>query len=217
MRRWWVLMVAFLLVVAACGGDSSEDGEVDGGNDSPTTQPAEDGGSSSEDSAPPATEADGGDDGDGDTSEGTGESTATVTIGGETYNFTSEGAVVAQCLGDFFGVMSVQLPMLDESGDQTGGIQIAALHEGTDPVEVGEVTSVSVSLGDEDWVADEDDGIYEFYPDVMVDGMSQVDSYEIVGRTVTGSATFVRVGSLSGAPEVVQGTFEATCGEDRIS
>lgn len=213
MRRLLMVLLATMLVAAACGGDAGED---EGGSDAPTTQPAEDNGSSG-DSAPPATEADGGNAEDGSVAEGSGESTATVTIAGETYNFTSEGAIVAQCLGDFFGVMSVQLPMMDESGAQVGGIQLVALHEGTDPVEVGEITSVSVSLGDDDWIADEDDDIYEFYPDVMAEGMSQVDSYELVGRTVTGSATFVRVNSLNSDPEVVQGTFEATCGEDRTS
>ena len=99
--------------------------------------------------------------------EGSGESNATVTIGSETYEFTSEGALIAQCLADFFGVMSVQLPMLDESGAQVGGLQLVALHEGTDPAVVEEVTGLEVSVNDMDWIADEGSDIYQFYPDAL--------------------------------------------------
>ena len=157
----------------------------------------------------PETEADGGDEG------GSGPSTAMATIGGETYNFSTEGALVAQCQTDMFGVFSVQLPMAD-GGD--GGINIIALREGTDPAVVDQVDAVTVSVGDDDWVADESSDLFDM-SDTLQPGMSQVDSVEIDGSTVRGTATFVRQLSVfgGGEPETVTGTFEATCGEERIS
>lgn len=47
---------------------------------------------------------------------------------------------MAQCLTDLFGIFSVQLPMVDESGAPAdGGVRIVALHEGTDSEQVQEV------------------------------------------------------------------------------
>ena len=50
-------------------------------------------------------------------------------------------------------------------------------------------------------------------------GCSQVDSVEIDGSTVRGTATFVRQFSVigGGEPETMTGTFEATCGEERLA
>ncbi len=211
MRRWLVMVVALLMVAAACGGDSDEGAADDGGDAAvATTLPASDEGGSDEPTT--TTSADG--EGDG-TSEGTGPSTATVTLGDETYNFSSEGALVAQCLTDLFGIFSVQLPMAD-GGD--GNIGIVALHADTDPEEVGEVNSVRVAIGDEDWVADEDDLMFESSDRLEV-GMSQVDSVEVDGNTVRGTATFFRQLSLfaEGEVETITGTFEATCGEERTT
>jgi hypothetical protein len=160
---------------------------------------------------PPAAEDDGDDSGDAG---GTGESTATATIGDQTYEFSTEGAVVAQCQTDMFGIFSVQLPAVDGDGD----IRIVALLEGTDPAVVGEVNAVEVSVGDDQWVADEASDLFGM-SDALQPGMSQVDSVEVDGSTVSGTATFVRDLSVfgGGEPEVVTGTFEATCGEERIS
>ena len=135
-----------------------------------------------------------------------------MTIDGVTYEFTTEGAVVAQCQTDMFGIFSVQLPGAD------GGISIVALLEGTDPAVVEQVNAVEVSVGDEDWVADESSDLFDM-SDALQPGMSQVDSVEIDGSTVRGTATFVRELSLfvGDEPEVVTGTFEATCGEERLS
>jgi hypothetical protein len=217
MRRWLVLMAIVVLVAAACGGD---DDATDDGDDAAatTTSPASDDGGTDDTTATTQPVSDdesaaGGD--DGETSEGTGPSTATVTLGGETYEFSTEGAVVAQCLTDLFGIFSVQLPMAD-GGD--GSIAIVALYPETDPAEVGEVNSVRVSVGDDDWVADEDDLLFES-SDRLEPGMSQVDSVEIDGSTVRGTATFFRQLSVfsDGEVETVTGTFEATCGEERTS
>jgi hypothetical protein len=222
MRRLGVLVVAILLLVAACGGGSDDTGADSGSDESGTTAAVTTEAMSGDDgmdetTAPsPATESEDGD--SGDNSEGSGPSTAVVTLNGETYNFSTEGAVVAQCLTDLFGVFSVQLPMVDESGAPTkGGVSIVALHEGTDPDVVGEVNSINVGIGDEDWVADEASPMFESF-DVLKPGMSQVDSMEVDGRTVRGTATFFRQNSLyADEVETATGTFEATCGEERTS
>lgn len=219
MKKWIVFLALLSMVLAACGG-SDDSGAEDVDEDTATTLADTEEESDSEET-PTETTAATGEDSDGadaGDSEGSGPSTATVTIGDETYNFSTEGAAVAQCQTDMFGIFSVQLPRIDDSGASAdGAITIVALREGTDPDEIGEVNAVEISVDDEDWIADEADMIFELY-DVMEPGMSQVDSVEIDGSTVRGTATFVREFSLFGdEPEVVTGTFEATCGEERIS
>lgn len=214
-----VIVCGVALALAACGGsddDSSTELSDDAlatteAGDETATDDQSDDESSSEVTSPPESDDDSGDSGDSD---GSGPSTATVTIGGETYEFSTEGAVVAQCQTDMFGVFSVQLPGVDGAS----GIGIVALLEGTDPEVVGLVDSVEVSIGDEDWVADEASDLFEV-SDSLQPGMSQVDSVEVHGSTVRGTATFVREFSLfvGGEPETATGTFEATCGEERIS
>lgn len=207
------------LLIAACGGSSGEEGD-DNGSDQPgttqvdTTEPAADDDAGSDETTPPAA-----DDESGGSEEGSGPSTATVTLGDDTYDFSTEGATVAQCLTDLFGIFSAQLPAAEDSGTPAdGNVSIVVLHEGTDPETVGEVNSVRLDVGDETWVADEADEILtqteQFEP-----GMSQVDSVEIEGGTVRGTATFVQQGSLFGGGEVetMTGTFEATCGQERTS
>jgi hypothetical protein len=217
-----VLFVFVALVVTACGGESTEDGGDDGGDQPTATQPADDGGdqptatqpaddggdndSGSEDQAPPATEA--GDDDSG----GEGPSTATVTIGDETYEFSSEGALVAQCLPDLFGIMAVIIPLAD-GGD--GGIEIIALHEGTDPAEVEQTNSVLVKIGDGRWIADPEDVNFNGDPDLAA--LSGVESVEVDGNTLRGTASFVRRDNTTQEWVSMTGTFEATCGDERLS
>lgn len=211
MRRVIIISMALLLALAACGGDTGRDSASNGDQTTTgavnTTQP--EGGGASDETTPPS-----GDDGGSDDSEGSGPSTATVTLGDETYEFSTEGAIVAQCLTNLFGIFSVQLPAVD--GD--GGVAIVALREGTDPETVGEVNAIEVDLGDETWVADEGDDMFDQF-EQLEPGMSQVDSVEIDGRTVRGTATFYRRNSLFGGGDVetLTGTFEATCGEERTS
>lgn len=217
MRPFLLFVMALLFGVAACGADPG--GEEENGGDgaattrAETTQPEPDDGES--DQITPSTEADDdeGSPDDGD-SEDSGPSTATVTLGDDLYTFSTEGAVVAQCLTDLFGIFSVQLPEVD--GD--GSLAIVALREGTDPDVVGEVDSVQLDVGDETWVADEADDLFDQF-DRLEPGMSQVDSVEIDGRTVRGTATFFRQNSLFGGGDVetLTGAFEATCGEERTS
>ncbi len=215
MARVPATLVALMLLVAACGGTASSDRE-EGADQTqpPATQAAADDGGADATTPPPAPAPD-----TGDADEGSGPSTATVTLGDQTYTFSSEGAVAAQCLTDMFGLVSVQLPMVDDSGAPADGrVEIIVLHEDTDPDVVGEVNAVEVAVGDEDWVADEASMMFE-QSALLLPGMSQVDSVEIDGRTVRGTATFFRQLSLFGGGQVdtVTGTFEATCGEERTS
>lgn len=214
MRRSLGLVLAIGMLATACGGEADEAADGQSAEDaSASTQAdaADDAASNETTTTAPAVEGDAADDGGG----GSGPSTATVTIGDETYSFTSEGAVVAQCLTDLFGIFSVQLPMAD-GGD--GTIGIVALHPDTDPDVVGEVNAVTVSVGDEDWVADEESLLFDS-SDQLEAGMSQVDSVEVDGSTVRGTATFLRQLSVfsGGEVETVTGSFEATCGEERTT
>jgi hypothetical protein len=221
-RRLNVLAAAIFLVVAACGGGSDDAGTNSGSDEPDTTAAATTAAMSQDDgmeetTAPPTTS--GSEDSNaGVDPEASGPSTATVTLEGETYNFSTEGAVVAQCLTDLFGVFSVQLPMVDESGaPANGSVSIVALHEGTDPKVVEEVNSIQIGIGDEDWIADEANMMFD-NSDLLQPGMSQVDTVAIEGRTVRGTATFFRQNSVfTGEVETATGTFEATCGEERTS
>ena len=207
MRRLMALFVVVLLVLAACGGESTEVGGDDGGDQPTATQPADDGGgddSGPEDQAPPATEA------DDDDSGGEGPSTATVTIGDETYEFSVEDAAMGQCLPDLFGIMAVNLPLAD-GGD--GRIEIIALHEGTDPVEVEQTNRVHMNIGDFDWFADPLE--IRLGPDEAA--LSQVESVEGDGSSLTGTASFVGQDITTREWVSMTGTFEATCGEERTS
>ena len=207
MRRSWMILAVLALLVAACGGDSGSEDDPEDNQSTPTTAVADD----SEEPPPTAPPPNTSGDDDGDPSDGTGPSTATVTIGDETYEFSSEGALVAQCLPDLFGTMSVQLPLV---GDNSASISLFALHEGTDPSVVGQNNAIEVSLPDANWVADPEDVRVEGNADY--EGISQVDSVEVSGNSVTGTATFVNTDSV-GEVESATGTFEATCGEERTS
>lgn len=220
MKRWMLFFAALSLVVAACGG---ADGEDEPGSDQGATTTQASGGDETgqEEDAPPETAAPEAEPDEGGSSdpEGSGPSTAIVTLGQETFTFSTEGAVVAQCLTDFFGIFSAQLPMVDDSGAPAdGNVSIVVLREGTDPETVGEVNSIRLDAGDEIWLADEADELL-VQSDLFEPGMSQVDSVEIEGRTVRGTATFIRQNSLFGGGEVetMAGTFEATCGEERTT
>ena len=215
MGKMLMIGAALALTLAACGSD--DDSDSDGGDDAatPTQVPAGDG-TGDDGEAADAAGGDGGAEADvgSDDGDGSGPSTATVTIDGVgTFEYSTEGAVVAQCLTDLFGIFSIQLPDVD--GD--GSFKLVALREGTDPDVVGEVDAVEIDTGDDDWVADEADMIYDA-PN-MEPGMSQVDSIEIDGRTVSGTATFTRQLSVysGGEVETATGTFEATCGEERTT
>lgn len=210
-------LLAIAMLVAACGGEADDANTAGQAGDEgeTSTQPDAVDDVGSTETTGTAQSVGNGDAVDDGENGGDGPSTATVSIGDETHRFSSEGAVVAQCLTDLFGIFTVQLPVVD-GGD--GSIGIVALHPDTDPDVVGEVNAVTVSVGDEDWIADEEHLLFES-SDQLEPGMSQVDSVEIDGSTVRGTATFVRqLSVLSGEQvETVSGSFEATCGEERTT
>ena len=100
------------------------------------------------------------------------------------------------------------LPLAD-GGD--GGIEIIALHEGTDPVEVEQNNRVSVKFGDGNWIADPEE--IRFEPDEV--SLSHVDSVTVNGSTVMGTASFLGRDNTTQEWVPMTGTFEATCGEER--
>ena len=213
MLKFVLVTGALLLPLAACGGSDDSSNESPADVATQTEDPTGESGTVAESGSDATTPAPPAEDNGGD-SGGSGPSTAMVTIGGETYNFSTEGAAIAQCKTDLFGVFVAQLPMVD--GD--GNVNVVVLREGTDPEVVDQGNAVRLSVGDEDWIAEELGGLFET-SDALQPGMSQVDSVEVDGRTVRGTATFVRQLSLytGGEPETMTGTFEATCGEERIS
>ena len=212
MRRFiGLLFVVFLLIGAACGGGSTDDGG-NGGDQTTATQPADSGGGQTTTTQPA-------DNGGGQTtatqpadddSGGDGPSTATVTIGNETYEFSSDDALIAQCLPDLFGTMVVNLPLAD-GGD--GRIEIVALHEGTDLAVVEVDNRVHITIGDFDWWADPLE--INLQPDEIA--LSRVESVEINGSSLTGTASFVGRDLTVRERVSMSGTFEATCGEPRLS
>lgn len=204
MRRFTILLCGVLLIVSACGGDSVEDSDVQ-----PTvSQPAGDAseGSDPETQAPPTTGANIG----GGDSTGEGPSTASVTIGDMTYEFSSDEVPIAQCLSDLFGTMVVNLPLAN--GDD-GSIEIVALHEGTNPSDVEVDNRVHVSIGDFDWWADP----LEINLSPEQAAVSRVESVDVNGKTLTGTATFTGRDLTVREWVTMEGTFEATCGEERTS
>lgn len=197
-----ILILALVLVVAACS--SSDDTTDDGDTSSDVTQTTADSGGAGDGTTTPP-----------DAGGGEGPSTATVTIGTETYEFSSEDAIVAQCLTDLFGVFSVQLPMAD-GGD--GSLSLLILHPDTDPDEVGQTNSVAVDIGDVTWLADPENVNIAGNADVP-EGQSQVDSAEVDGNTVRGTFSVAGSQTIYSADfvEFATGSFEATCGEERTS
>ena len=180
MKRVLALFLLMSLLVAACGGDGGTDEDPE----EPGTTQAESNDDDSDDSPPTTSDVNDDEDDSGD--EGEGPSTATVTLGDETYEFSSEGAMVAQCLPDLFGIFVIQVPMAD-GGD--GSISLQILREGTDPSVVEQNNAIEVSIGDVDWIADPENFNILDNPDVPA-GQSEVLTAEVDGRTVRGTANF---------------------------
>lgn len=211
------LIAVALLAVTACGGATDTEPEPE------ITVPPTTATDPTEAPAPPKTQVDE----ESESSEGgksdsavSGMGTASVTFDDNTYLFGAKGSPVAQCEPDLFGVFLVVLSMIDPSGDPIpqSGIQLTLLNEGVDPVKVGQQNSANVTIDTrgQEWTADP--AALEVFAE-LEPGSSQVDSYDIDGNHVAGTATFfernsyfAHVGDSAHPVDVAQGTFEATCG-----
>jgi hypothetical protein len=210
--RHLISVVAIAVVLAACaGGETSREADSDDGEatDSTTTAPE----------APGTTSTESAD--DGNSAEptppgvvGVGEGTAI--INGETYLFGDAGFPAVRCEPDMFGLFLVFLQQVDESGAEIpgGSLELTLLLEGSDPEVLGQDNTARLGIGEQDWIADEED-----IPERGLEpSTSQVDTHTIDGNTVSGSATFYEEESYyattGGSSEPVvtaQGSFEVTC------
>ena len=195
MRRA-VLISALTLLLVACGGAAADDPAADDLEVTTTLSAETDEGD--EDEPETAT-----------TSAGVGSavSMASVTIGGETYEFRSTG-LFATCNPNLFGGFQVVLQMTDENGeilyvdDRSSGVTIAIPPEGVDRSPTVELTVVAADM---EWFAN---------PEKFGAEESQVDSWTIDGNHVEGKATFLARRDSDQSTELVSGTFEATCFEE---
>ena len=198
MKRLIVLATLGLLF-AACGGDTSEGDSPDttaAPTADTTTAPASDDEPAASTTVPP-------DDGEDSTSvEGVG--VGTVTIGDETFEFGDLGQPGLQCDPEAFGVGF--LAALQSTDGNDGTLSVGIPFPGEEET-AGIMPQLLVSIGDLDWMANE-----ELAAEQEITGSSQVDSYEIDGNTISGTATFAeRNSQFSGDLVVETGTFEVTC------
>lgn len=207
------LVIAIALLAAACGDSGGDAGATDPQDVTTTTAP------DATTTTQPSGSDDGGSSGDGANGDAL---QASATIDGVTYTFGDTGFAAQQCRPDFFGGFFAVLYMVDDQGNpniEGGTINVALLHEDTDPAELDQWPEVTVSIADPDlkWIAAEkgNEGI------TIDPGISQVDSYTIEGTTVSGTASFYEQNSywaVAGgqAEELVTatGTFEVSCGSD---
>ena len=189
-------------VLAGCGGtDTSEDVTEDTGDvAATTTAPAAvttAGATEPTDTpttAPPAQE---------EPAASVDVSTATVTVGDETYTFGATGFITERCNPSFFGGAQVILQLLDVTeepltvGDQMVFLDIALIPN--DPSSTA--VNVPTPEPDREWIADSDS--------LQVSGTS-VDDWSIEGNAIRGSATFASTAGEGPVP----GTFEVVCAEE---
>ncbi len=131
------------------------------------------------------------------------ESSATVTIGDETWEFAPTGFMTERCDTDFFGGFWVLF---------TTGVTILLPGENWEAQGVDQTPNVQIKLEDEgvEWVADPDTSL----PGVVA-GQSQIDSFEFDGNRASGTATFVEANAAyAGTVQPVSGTFEAVCASE---
>ena len=200
------LLVAAAIVITACGGDDGS-GSEDPGSTSATATSTE----TTQTAAPGTTAAD---DTASEESSSGGTSVAVVTIGENHYEFDVTPGAIQRCDPDFFAAFwaigfapdgSVFELLLPPPGDPN--------HEDPPNAKVTDETN------DLDWVANPELSALDLLPDAEP-GQSQVDSWNVDGNTVTGTATFIEenavyaaVGGIGDAPEPMVGTFEVACAE----
>jgi hypothetical protein len=101
----------------------------------------------------------------------------------------------------------------DCPGQLVRGVEIIALHEGTDPVEVEVDNRIHVNIGDFDWCGGPLGN--NLGPDESA--LSGVESVDVDGSSLTGTESFVGRDIATQERVSMSGTFEATCGEPRTS
>jgi hypothetical protein len=212
--RLVVLIVGMVLLIAACGGESGDETPDTDAADTPDTTAAgsadttaapqvEDAPAATTTTAPPAAE--------GEESTGGDVSTGSATVAGETYEFLDTGFPGLQCEPSSFGVAFIAgLQSAEENNGVIGSITVGIPFPGQEET-AGILPAVIVSDGETEWIADPEHAELNGIPT----GSSQVDSYEIDGNTISGTATFYEESSSFTGNEadlvVEQGSFEVTC------
>jgi hypothetical protein len=198
MRSVCLLICSLVLLAVACGG-GDDDSESGGGT--AATPAATQSSSAQSDATTPSESSGGGSSGGGSG----GVNIAKVTIGDRSFEFDVTPGLVQRCDPDFFGafwVVGEGLDMLIAPADNPNH----------DPPHI-QVTDPDDS--DTEWWADStiNESLFQI---TVPEGQSQVDSSEVDGTTIRGTATFIEKSALifgGDIPDSVPGTFEATCEE----
>lgn len=207
MERVWktmVLAVLMALLAAACGGGESSDDDGATTTTSPTsttgdapaatTTTTED-----REPAPPA----------GDVN------VATVSIDGTEYVFDVTPDAIYRCDPNFFGAFWAIGVSADGSG---GSLELLLPPEGDENFDDPPAVKVTDDGNDLEWRADP-----EFWAtyDQLAGLAIGVDSWEVDGSSVTGTATFLEsnagyafIGGTGEEPSPVPGTFSVTCADE---
>lgn len=208
MGRVWntmVLAVVLVLFAAGCGGGEASDDDVTattaptatttGGSADATTTTTDDG----DEPAPPSGDA----------------NVATVSIAGTDYVFDVTPDAIYRCDPDFFGAFWAIGVSADGSG---GGLELLLPPEGDENFDDPPSIKVSDDTNDLEWRADPE--FWETYDQLAALPIG-VDSWEVDGATVTGTATFLEsnagfafIGGTGDEPEPTPGTFSVTCAEE---
>lgn len=216
-RKTLVLVASLALLLTACGGsgDTSETEPTPATSKESTTT-----------AAVPASEGSGGEESPSGTEDLVGDAqeqlegifdtaggTATVSIGGETWEFgLFEGMPASVCDSDFYGGFIATLTSGDDYMVPFNGLSV--MLPGGDFQDPPNVT-VSIAVdGDVEWIADET--VYEQYP-TFPEGLG-VTEFSIDGQTASGAGVFYEKESgyqfnagLADELMTAQGTFEVTC------
>lgn len=185
------LLIGLMIIAAACGDDDIGGPGTTAAPGATTTV-----GSTSQD--PPA---------------GEGTNLAIVEVGEYRYEVDVTPGAIQRCDPSFFGAFWA---IGFTSDDMGGSFQMLLTPENRD--ELG-MEAPHLSVDDEengfDWMANPESGL-----ELVEPGMSQIDSFQVSGNTVTGTATFIDrnavFAAMGGAemPDPVSGTFQVTCADD---
>lgn len=186
------------LFLAACGGSTDNDGTATTVSEpAATTQPDAPATTSRSDN--PGTTADAA---TSDEPSGSGMNTAVITVGDRTYEFEWEADAVQRCEPNFFGgFVAIAATTSD----------VQSLEAEFPPPDDPELFTPDIQVNDPEndlyWTADPEENLGA----TVDEWPAQVDSHQIDGNTVSGTATFVNTWDTS---EVAPGSFEVTCASE---